>query len=112
VSLLDRHGLVAHAPTLVAERFTLLNVSELTNDDLRELGVPMADRKKMLRIFDKTGAQAQPPPPEDCQICMERRCDTCLVPCGHACICGTCAECVRECPWCIAVIQQRVRTFR
>jgi hypothetical protein len=42
---------------------------------------------------------------------MERPRDTCLVPCGHTTICGTCAALVSECPWCKTAIQQRVRTF-
>ena len=38
---------------------------------------------------------------DNCQICMERKRDICLVPCGHSIICGVCAGQVQECPWCL-----------
>ena len=64
-----------------------------------------------------SAAAAPPPAPapahdENCQICMERKRDICLVPCGHSIICGVCAEQVQECPWCHAAIQQRVRMYQ
>ena len=58
------------------------------------------------------GAAAAGGQAEECQVCMERPCDTCLVPCGHTTICSTCAEQVRECPFCTQVIAQRVKMYR
>ena len=52
-------GLGEYVDVLLAEKFDLLSVGELTNDDLKELGVPMAPRKAILKLKFKV-----PPEPE------------------------------------------------
>lgn len=55
-----------------------------------------------------------------CVACQERRIITALVPCGHMCLCMTCARRVaasqlhseRRCPLCRAAIREVVRTFQ
>ena len=37
-----------------AENITLDNMAELTNDDLKELGLPMGARKDVLKLFSGT----------------------------------------------------------
>ena len=50
-AVLAKHGLGQHAKMLVAEEITLDNIADLTNDDLKELGLPMGARVNILKLF-------------------------------------------------------------
>lgn len=45
---------------------------------------------------------------KECLVCFGER-DTVLVPCGHYCLCNSCAANITACPACRAVIQFRQR---
>lgn len=45
-----------------------------------------------------------------CVVCYEKR-DTVLVPCGHFCLCGSCAANVIDCPMCRTKIKVRQYVF-
>lgn len=47
----------------------------------------------------------------DCVICLCNPKDTVLVPCGHFCVCSSCAANVPSCPMCRTVIQFRQKVF-
>ena len=47
----------------------------------------------------------------ECVICWCNPKDTVLVPCGHFCVCGSCAANVPSCPVCRAVIQFRQKVY-
>jgi hypothetical protein len=46
-----------------------------------------------------------------CVVCISEQKDTVLVPCGHCCICSTCAASLSTCPMCRSKIQLRQRVF-
>ena len=47
-----------------------------------------------------------------CVVCCERQSSHVLIPCGHLCLCGSCAESVTtDCPICRSPIQSRQRVF-
>ncbi|KAH3757534.1 hypothetical protein Pelo_10650 [Pelomyxa schiedti] len=46
-----------------------------------------------------------------CKVCWERPRNTRLAPCGHGCLCSTCAEAVSLCPVCRAKIEARQTIF-
>ena len=51
--------------------------------------------------------------PSECVVCLDEPCDTLLVPCGHMCLCATCAETLRQrtgvCPVCMTQTAQYIR---
>lgn len=47
----------------------------------------------------------------ECVICLSAPKDTVLVPCGHYCVCSSCAANVPSCPMCRTVIQFRQKVF-
>jgi hypothetical protein len=47
----------------------------------------------------------------ECPICCDYRIDAVLSPCGHQ-ACSVCTYEVQICPFCIAVVRSRMRTFR
>lgn len=47
----------------------------------------------------------------ECVICLCVPKDTVLVPCGHFCVCSSCAANVPSCPMCRTVIQFRQKVF-
>lgn len=47
----------------------------------------------------------------ECVICLSAPKDTVLVPCGHFCVCSSCAANVPSCPMCRTVIQFRQKVF-
>ena len=52
------------------------------------------------------------PPIPVCIVCCVRRRDTCLIPCGHVCVCSDCSDAVEDrCPMCRAEIRERVKIF-
>ncbi|EPY33041.1 hypothetical protein STCU_02518 [Strigomonas culicis] len=46
----------------------------------------------------------------DCVICYNKK-DTVLVPCGHYCLCSSCAANVLDCPICRVKVKVRQRIF-
>ncbi|WP_353266510.1 adenylate/guanylate cyclase domain-containing protein [Gemmatimonas sp.] len=55
---LQANGLGQHAAALAAERVDFDVLSELTDDDLRDLGLPLGDRKRLRRAIDERRAPA------------------------------------------------------
>jgi hypothetical protein len=53
--------------------------------------------------------------PSVCVVCMDEKADCCLKPCGHLCLCQTCAIEIhtrREtCPICRACIQETLKVY-
>src|SRR6516162_9008579 len=63
---LRRLGLEQHAETFAANDIDLDLLSELSDADLRELGLSLGHRRRLLRaIAEKPDAEPQPPPPDD-----------------------------------------------
>lgn len=66
-----------------------------------------------------TTASAEPltPDSQECVLCMDKAATHVMVPCGHVCLCDTCAtpgslmRLHRQCPICRAAIQQTVRIY-
>ena len=54
-SVMDQHGLGEYAAVLLAEKFTLATVADLTNDDMKELGI---ETEKLHKEIGKYAAQA------------------------------------------------------
>jgi len=48
---------------------------------------------------------------EECIVCMERRVDSVLIPCGHICCCKQCVTKFIDCPVCRLPIERVVRTY-
>ena len=51
---------------------------------------------------------------DECSVCFEPWQSTirvCLIPCGHALVCGSCAGKVNQCPTCRTPIQRSVRVY-
>lgn len=46
-----------------------------------------------------------------CVVCMDAKSNHVLLPCGHLCLCETCATKVKTCPACRAKIVSRTRVF-
>jgi len=48
-----------------------------------------------------------------CKVCLDRQIEVVLIPCGHLCLCKTCAGCssFTACPVCRADVRQRVNVF-
>jgi hypothetical protein len=47
----------------------------------------------------------------ECVVCMDRGKTTAFVPCGHLCVCETCAEACDICPMCRTVPQTKMRIW-
>ncbi|CAE8593101.1 unnamed protein product [Polarella glacialis] len=52
----------------------------------------------------------------ECVVCLEKPPESALLPCGHRCVCETCADAVRSarppvCPLCRANVQGACRIF-
>ena len=50
-SVLAKHGLGQHAEMLAAEEITLDHIGKLSDDDLKELGLPKGARMDILQLF-------------------------------------------------------------
>jgi hypothetical protein len=50
-SMLNDNGLGEWAATLEAERITLAHLHKLTNEDLKDIGLPLGARKDLLELF-------------------------------------------------------------
>ncbi|MEM7504871.1 MAG: AAA family ATPase [Pseudomonadota bacterium] len=55
---LDRASLSEYEELLVSERVDLQTLRSITNDDLRDLGVPLGDRKRFLAAIDQLNQQS------------------------------------------------------
>ncbi len=65
---LDRHGLIGFAPLLYQHAIDdVATLAEMTDDELREIGLPIGARKKVRRALDE-GASAAPAEPERRQL--------------------------------------------
>ena len=49
---------------------------------------------------------------EECCICMDKRRSIVFLPCGHVCVCNTCAKDLIQCPLCRVQIQQKIIIYR
>ena len=47
----------------------------------------------------------------ECVVCMDGGKTTAFVPCGHLCVCETCAEACDTCPMCRMVPQTKMRIW-
>ncbi|CAE8648205.1 unnamed protein product [Polarella glacialis] len=47
----------------------------------------------------------------DCTVCMAMPASYLVVPCGHQCLCSTCANKLTACPVCRVGVQQTIRVF-
>lgn len=50
---------------------------------------------------------------EECVACLDLQANVCLIPCGHVCLCTSCAEKLphpKTCPMCRMAIEQTVQT--
>jgi E3 ubiquitin-protein ligase LRSAM1 len=47
----------------------------------------------------------------ECVVCMDRKCEVILVPCGHMCCCIKCVDMVTACPMCRGTIEKKVRVI-
>ncbi|XP_025836994.1 E3 ubiquitin-protein ligase LRSAM1 isoform X3 [Agrilus planipennis] len=54
-----------------------------------------------LNIFPETGLG-------ECIVCMEFKCETIFVPCGHYCCCTNCSNVISACPLCRTSIKHKV----
>ncbi|MBW8637692.1 tetratricopeptide repeat protein [Hoeflea sp. WL0058] len=84
---LDTHGLADHAAVFEENEIDLDAARDLNENDLRELGIPMGPRKKLLRAIAALAANAEDPSVEGAredQLSAERRQVTIL----FADICG------------------------
>lgn len=57
--------------------------------------------------------------PDACQICFEHKSNTCIIECGHACMCISCSRALYEtqgnkwvCPKCREPITRVIRMFK
>ncbi len=49
----------------------------------------------------------------ECLICMDAQVNTCIVPCGHMCLCHECSKVVGDkCPVCRTKMKQVIKTFK
>ena len=46
-----------------------------------------------------------------CKICMDKKINTVLLPCGHLLSCDECAASFNICPWCRKLIDSKVRMY-
>ena len=46
-----------------------------------------------------------------CKICMDKKINTVLVPCGHLQSCDECAAFLNICPWCRKLIDSKLRVY-
>jgi class 3 adenylate cyclase/predicted ATPase len=58
---LSSHGLSEYADRFVENRIDLSILPDLTDDDLKELGVLLGDRRRILRLITELGAKPQAP---------------------------------------------------
>jgi hypothetical protein len=83
--------------------------------------VPMADTLSGLAAAsepdDKTTLPSPPRAPSDwdadgeCVVCLERRAQVAVIPCGHVCLCAECAQQQVLCPICRAHVCGTLRVF-
>ena len=119
-AFMRRLGLAAHVAALArAEVLTVSDVALMTDEDLKEVGLPKGPR---LRILDavrggEAGAAAAgnhrgaARGDNGCKICMERPVQVVLKPCGHALMCTQCSATVQQCPACRKRIEETIRYF-
>lgn len=57
-------------------------------------------------LADISGDTPEEDETKTCTICYERKKRYLIVPCGHYCLCGTCANLMKECPICCGSIEK------
>jgi len=48
---------------------------------------------------------------ERCSVCLEAKREVCLQPCGHCCVCSSCAARLASCPMCRSAIESTLRAY-
>uniref|UniRef100_A0A7S1RLV6 RING-type domain-containing protein n=1 Tax=Alexandrium catenella TaxID=2925 RepID=A0A7S1RLV6_ALECA len=48
---------------------------------------------------------------ERCTVCLEMPRGVCLQPCGHCCVCSSCAARLSQCPICRCAIEETLRAY-
>ena len=62
-SVLAQHGLGEYAEMLAVEKVSIGNIGKLTNDELKELGLPVGARKDIMELFGAKLQAARPDAP-------------------------------------------------
>ena len=61
---LDAHGLSQHTQAFEAQEIDLEALPELTDDDLKEMGLAIGPRRKLLKAIRESGTDAPVDPPQ------------------------------------------------
>lgn len=96
------------------EAIDLEALSELSEDELTKYGVVKHGwRKKLMRRArdERVGSSLTAGRMPECCVCMERLVNIALGPCGHLCVCESCAGPFKECPLCKEGIEYRLKVF-
>jgi len=105
---------------IMNEKATLLGIKGgddlenlLDSSELAGLGFKDASERKIVLKNLKRILKIPLPEEEACVICMIGKRSHVLIPCGHLCLCETCADRVKfdKCPICRTHISQVVKTF-
>ena len=75
-----------------------------SNDNVNELG-ELAQNLDDMKISVKKVYECDG---DECLVCMDRDYDVVIVPCGHYCMCGPCANQLNKCPLCRGGIERVV----
>lgn len=129
--LLVNLNMSEYIDTFAKEKIDIEAAKLLSEDELKELGLPMGPRKKLQRALkdlqesqEKAVDAAQKPRAPgsvgrqmgECVICLEWREMNCVFsPCGHVCACIQCAnsqlKTARTCPMCRQRIDKVLQTY-
>ena len=101
-------GLSAHMTLLTkAEVLTMDDLALMTDEDMKEVGLPKGPRLRIIDAFKKGYGKET----LKCKICLDRPVQTVLKPCGHSLMCTVCALSVKHCPICRQKIEESIRWF-
>jgi len=99
------------------------DLKELDKDDIESLNFKPLETKKLIREIEKLSGnhllsdekvvQQSVEGNWECKVCFNGNMDTILMPCGHVCLCNSCAKLLPEnkCPICKAPIQYVMKLF-
>ena len=105
--------LLGNKPDPSFEVLDKTEIEKMSIHELREIRDKIqasftSDFNFIQNVIDKKGEDKTPP--NECVICLDRKKDTVLIPCGHICICLHCSESYKtSCPICrekITTVQQ------
>ena len=70
---LEEHGLGQYADAFEAEQVSIANLADLTEDELKDLGLPLGPRKTVQKAARSLSAGAEQPRPDEAEITEVRR---------------------------------------